>query len=119
MSSDVRQAAGGLRITWHRDGAVAGLQLDGELDIASAPELSAAIARAFDAGARAVVLNMAGVGFLDSTGVRMLLEAGSLAGRELVLMAPSPAVIRVLDLTCLRGRFAEIDADADLATLQR
>jgi len=51
--------------------------------------------------------------------VRMLLEAGSLAGRELVLMAPSRAVIRVLDLTCLRGRFAEIDADADLATLQR
>ena len=119
MSSDVQEAAGGSRIAWHRDGAVTVLQLDGELDIASAPELSAAIARACDAGARAVVLNMAGVGFLDSTGVRMLLEARSLAGRELVLMAPSRAVVWVLDLTCLRGRFAEIDADADLATLQR
>jgi anti-sigma B factor antagonist len=119
MSRDVQQAAGGLRITRHRDGAVTVLQLDGELDIESAPELRAAIARAFDAGPRAVVLNMAGVGFLDSTGVRMLLEARSLAGRELVLMAPSRAVIRVLDLTCLRGRFADIDADADLATLQR
>jgi anti-anti-sigma factor len=119
MSSDVQEAAGGLRITWHRDGAVTVLQLDGELDIASAPEVSAAIARAFDAGARAVVLNMAGVGFLDSTGVRMLLEARSLAGREPVLMAPSRAVTRVLDLTRIRGRFVEIDAHADLATLQR
>jgi hypothetical protein len=42
---------------------------------------------------------MAGVGFLDSTGVRMLREAPHLAGRELVPMAPSRAFSRALGLT--------------------
>jgi len=95
------------------------LRLDGELDLASAPELSAALARTFDDAAKPVVLDMAGVGFIDSTGVRMLLEAQNLAGRDLALMAPSRAVTRVLDLTRLRGRFVEIDANADLTTLLR
>ena len=95
------------------------LRLEGELDLASAPELSSAVQQAFAGAAQPVVLDMAAVGFIDSTGVRTLLEAQQLAGRDLVLMAPSGAVTRVLDLTRLRGRFVEIDADADLATLRR
>lgn len=75
------------------------LQLTGELDRARAPQLSAALASACGGGARPVVLDMAGVGFLDSTGVRMLREAPHLAGRELVPMAPSRAFTRVLGLT--------------------
>lgn len=119
MASDVQEAAGGLRITRSDPSGVTLLRLQGELDLASAPELSAAVQQAFARAPQPVVLDMAAVGFIDSTGVRTLLEAQHVAGRDLVLMAPSAAVTRVLDLTRLRGRFMEIDADVDLATLRR
>jgi anti-sigma B factor antagonist len=119
MSCDVQETAGGLRISRRSEGGVTVLQLTGERDIASTPQLSSATASAFGGGARPVVLEMAGVGLLDSTGVRMLRAARHLAGRELVLMAPSRAVTRVFDLTRRRGSFVEIDADADRTTPQR
>ena len=119
MASEVQETAGGLRITRSSRAGVTVLRLEGELDLASAPELSSAVQQACTGAAQPVVLDMAAVGFFDSTGVRTLLEAQHLAGCDLVLMAPSTAVTRVLDLTRLRGRFVEIDADADLATLRR
>jgi anti-anti-sigma factor len=118
MASDVRETAGGLRITRRDAAGVTLLRLEGELDLATAPELSTAVQQALEGARQPVVLDMAAVGFIDSTGVRTLLEAQHLAGRDLVLMAPSGAVTRVLDLTRLRGRFVEIDADADLATVR-
>jgi anti-anti-sigma factor len=118
MASDVRETAGGLRITRRDAAGVTLLRLEGELDLATAPELSTAVQQTFEGARQPVVLDMAAVGFIDSTGVRTLLEAQHLAGRDLVLMAPSGAVTRVLDLTRLRGRFVEIDADADLATVR-
>lgn len=119
MASEVQEAAGGLRITRRNTAGVTLLRLEGELDLVSAPELSSAVRQAFADAEQPVVLDMAAVGFIDSTGVRTLLEAQHLAGRDLVLMAPSGAVTRVLDFTRLRGRFVEIDADTDLATLRR
>lgn len=118
MTSEVQETAGGFRITRRNHAGVTILRLDGELDLASSPGLSNAVQQAFEGTAQTVVLDMAGVGFIDSTGVRTLLEAQHLAGRDLVLMAPSTAVTRVLDLTRLRGRFVEIAANADLTTLQ-
>ncbi len=119
MASEVQKTAGGLRITCRNTAGVTLLRLEGELDLAGAPALSSALQQAYTGAAQPVVLDMAAVGFIDSTGVRTLLEAQQLAGRSLVLMAPSGAVTRVLDLTRLRGRFMEIDADADLAALRR
>lgn len=119
MTREVQETAGGLRITRRLQSGVTVLRLDGELDLASAPELSAAVRQAFGGATRPVVLDMAAVGFIDSTGVRTLLEAQHVAGQDLVLMAPSGPVTRVLDLTRLRGRFVEIDADADLSALHR
>jgi len=119
MARAVQETAGGPRIPRCGRAGITRLQPDGELDRAGAPALSSAIQQAFTGAAQPVVLDMAAVGFFDSTGVRTLLEAQHLAGCDLVLMAPSTAVTRVLDLTRLRGRFVEIDADADLATLRR
>lgn len=118
MASDVHEAAGGLRITRSDAPGVIMLRLQGELDLASAPDLSAAVQEAFVDAPQPVVLDMSGVGFIDSTGVRTLLEAQHVGGRDLILMTPSAAVTRVLDLTRLRGRFREIDANADLTTLR-
>lgn len=88
------------------------LRLAGELDLATAPDVLAAVeAAAGDDGSR-LVLDMSGVSFIDSTGVRTLLEANRVAGNDLTLLAPSPAVTRVLELTELRGHLNEI-ADLD------
>jgi anti-sigma B factor antagonist len=118
MGTPFPDAAGGLRISSRREGNVTVLSLDGELDLANAPDLSAALADAGNGAAEPLVLDMAGVSFVDSTGVRVLLEA-QMAGqhRVIAIMAPSRAVTRVLDLTRLRGRFLEINATGDLAHL--
>jgi len=89
------------------------LRLTGELDLATAPDVLAAVeAATTDGGPSRLVLDMSGVSFIDSTGVRTLLEANRVAGNDLSLLAPSPAVTRVLELTELRGHLNEI-ADLD------
>lgn len=89
------------------------LRLTGELDLATAPDVLAAVeAETNDGGPGRLVLDMSAVSFIDSTGVRTLLEANRLAGEDLSLLAPSPAVTRVLELTELRGHLHEI-ADLD------
>ncbi|MFN8123781.1 MAG: STAS domain-containing protein [Thermoleophilia bacterium] len=88
------------------------LRLTGELDLATAPDVLAAVEAATGDGTSRLVLDMSGVSFIDSTGVRTLLEANRVAGNDLSLLAPSPAVTRVLELTELRGHLHEI-ADLD------
>jgi anti-sigma B factor antagonist len=89
------------------------IRLSGELDLATAPGVLAAVeAEVAERGARAVVLDMRDVSFIDSTGVRTLLEASRAADSALTLLAPSHAVTRVLELTELRGHLPEI-ADLD------
>ncbi len=118
METPGPNAAGGLQISSRREGNLTVLRLDGELDLASAPDLRAALAGTSNGATGTVVLDMAAVGFVDSTGVRALLEAQASSRNQVVaIMAPSRAVTRVLDLTRLRGHFLEIDATADLADL--
>lgn len=87
-----------LRIT--RIGDHAGLRLVGEIDLACADELSGALDEAVRAGGD-VTLDVAGVEFMDSSGLHMLLRAArDLQGKgNLVLRHPSEAVRRLLDLT--------------------
>ena len=90
------------------------IRLVGELDLATAPDVLAAVEAEVGNGKRVhLVLDMSGVSFIDSTGVRTLLEAARAADSSLSLLAPSPAVTRVLELTELRGHLPEIpDLDA-------
>lgn len=101
---------GPLQVTTSSEANANLVRLVGELDLAGAPALSEAVARAAaDGGSgRPLVLDMRDVSFIDSTGVRTLLEAAQSVGGSLALLAPSPAVTRVLDLTRLRGRFVEV-----------
>ena len=60
------------------------------------------------------LLELAGVKFVDSTGMAALVHLKKhlrLAGRQLILLAPSPAVRRALKAMRLNGRF-EIASDA-------
>ena len=60
-----------------------------------------------------VVLNLAGVTFIDSSGLRalLLLRAGlEAAGRDLMLINPSERVLGLLDLTATRSAFEIVTA---------
>jgi anti-sigma B factor antagonist len=76
------------------------LVLQGELDIATAPELAETLAR-LRAHRHAVTLDLENVTFMDSTGLTTLMDAWREAereGGEFSVRAASPAVRRVIEL---------------------
>jgi anti-sigma B factor antagonist len=79
------------------------LVLQGELDIATAPELAAILAR-LRTHRHTVVLDLEGVTFIDSTGLATLMDAwldSQRDGWELSVRAASPFVRRVVELAGL------------------
>lgn len=83
---------------------------EGELDLVGAPRLLDAIPGEGDA---AVVVDLGAVGFMDSSGLRSLLEARQRCldtGRGFALARPSEAVLRVLELVDLTGEFDMVEA---------
>lgn len=82
------------------------VRVSGELDAYSAPVLEAELERhGSDADLR---LHMAGVTFIDSTGLRVVVAADNRmrdGAHRLVVVDPSPSVLRLLQLTSLDERF--------------
>jgi anti-sigma B factor antagonist len=77
--------------------------LHGELDIADAADVAAALA-AEAAGRTGIIVDLAGLTFIDCSGVRALALARARARHEgcvLMLAAPRPVVLRVIVLTGL------------------
>jgi anti-anti-sigma factor len=74
----------------------------GEIDMATAPQLATAVGELRAAGFRAFRIDLRRVTFLDSSGLRCLLElsAARAEGLRLTFVPGSPAVQRVVDLTC-------------------
>ena len=101
MSSELEQP---LSITVSRDGEEATLTLTGELDPHTAPMLSEELENVTSEGATNVVLVLAGLGFIDSSGLRVLIAADRdlrEQGGRLVLRSPSDTVTRLLEITGL------------------
>ncbi len=83
---------------------------EGELDLVGAPALAAALPGSGDG---AVTLDLSAVGFMDSSGLRALLEARQAcldAGRPFRIARPSDAVQRVLELVDLAREFEVVEA---------
>ena len=94
-------AAGTLEIEAETRDATAWLTLRGELDLATAPALERALAKAAGDSAP-LVLDLRQLGFIDSSGLRVILSAASQAaeaGRRLILVRGQNQVARVLDIT--------------------
>lgn len=80
--------------------------LGGEVDAHTAPELAAHLDPLPGDAGTDVVLDLGGVDFIDSSGLRVLVEANRTAteaDRRLVLRSPSPAVQRLLEISGLTG----------------
>ncbi len=96
------------RVIVVRTGPVAEVDVQGEVDIATTPDFDHAVQTALDDGASVLVMHLADVTFMGSSGLAGLLKAQRLmreAGGRLVLADPSPAVTELLDMTKLRERF--------------
>ena len=82
---------------WHVTGR-------GELDAGTAPLLSGRVDELIEASATFVVLDLAGVSFVDSSGLRAIIASGQhLEAKDgrLVIDGMSPAVERLLEVTNL------------------
>lgn len=87
------------------EGPEATIELSGELDPATAPQLDQEIERLLASGpVEHLVLDLSGLTFLDSSGLRVFVTARSAItdqGGELRLRAPSANTQRLLDVTGL------------------
>jgi anti-anti-sigma factor len=86
----------------HLEGGVAVLRLQGKLNMASAAVARQAIASLVSGGHARVVVDLAGVPFLDSSGLGALiagLKSTRQAGGDLRIAAPGEQVRLVLQLT--------------------
>jgi anti-anti-sigma factor len=96
---------GGLDIAWVR--------VSGDLDIATAPQLTQTLRRAEDA-ARRVVLDLRELTFMDTAGVHAIVDANvraAVAGRRLVVVRGRPRIDRVLALTGAYDRLDIVDLE--------
>jgi anti-sigma B factor antagonist len=83
---------------------VAGLAVRGEVELATAPELTAALEEGIRRSTGPFVVDLSSVDFLDSCGINCLVRARALLGRDdrpLAIVCPAGNVRRVLELTGL------------------
>ena len=78
------------------------VEVNGDLDMAAADRFAAALVPDEETGRAATVIDLTGVGFIDSSGIRVLLAADRALGeagyRSAVVVAVGSAVARALEL---------------------
>jgi len=97
----------------------------GEIHVSTAPQLMQGLSAAIDGGKTAVVLDMSGVEFIDSTGLSVLLNGLRLITQmhgRMALVCTNPTVLRLFQITSLDDTFdifgerasaiAHVDQDA-------
>jgi anti-sigma B factor antagonist len=84
-----------------RDG-VDVLFVEGEIDVASAPRLIAALNAAVAEAARSVIIDLTSVGFMDSTGLALLINAHrrlAVRRKGFAVVCPAGPLRRVFEIT--------------------
>lgn len=113
MDEDTRTIdAGVLKMESAREGDIHRLTLLGEFDLAGAKAFEEEIARIEESDATEVVIDMSPLEFMDSTGLRLLLET-DMRSREdsgrVRYVRPDGEVARLLHLTRVDERLDFID----------
>ena len=104
----MRSFADTFAIVREQHGTTVALVVTGELDIATVPQLDACYADEQRNGAELIVVDLAGVTFMDSTGLHTLLTAYQTEPERLRIIL-SPAAARVIDITGVRSRLPIIE----------
>jgi anti-anti-sigma factor len=102
-----------------RDHREAHVRLVGELDIATTPSAEAEVKRLEQDGAPVIVLDLRGLTFMDSTGLRLLVAADARAretGHQLTIIRGPEAVHRVLEITGLDAKLNVVAAPDEAET---
>ena len=84
----------------------------GELDIATVEKLRAEVERLRESGFTKLVIDLRGVRFLDSTGLRLILELDAAARestQELALIRGSSVVQRIFEVTQVSERLQFVE----------
>lgn len=86
----------------HREG-VAVVRIGGEIDLSTASAFEAAIAEALEEDPTALVLELSGVSFMASVGLRILAATQEKIGKmsQVAVVADNPAASRPIQLTGL------------------
>ncbi|HET8536009.1 MAG TPA: STAS domain-containing protein [Solirubrobacteraceae bacterium] len=85
------------------DGHTLAVRPSGELDLSTSPELISAFVKAN--GQRQLVCDLSGITFIDSSGIRALIEIGQREPKRFALAGASEPVERLLELTGVAGWF--------------
>lgn len=86
-----------LDVSIRRNGGATTISISGELDLANVHAVRDAVEQVAPSGGR-MVLDLTGVGFIDSTGLGLIASTAQQIGDRLVVV-PSPVTRRLLDLT--------------------
>lgn len=108
-----------LRIATRRGADRLILELEGELDMVTSPLLQNALSSAELDGEDAVVIDLQGISFMDSTGLKALFAVRNAVeerGHRFAVTPGSPQVQRLLALTRLDEHLRTIDAPDATAT---
>jgi anti-anti-sigma factor len=107
-----------LQVSTARRGSLAVLTVVGEVDLDTAGTLADEAISASSTGAAHLVIDLGGVTFLDSSGLKVLVatrKRTEQAGQGLSLVAVPRAVMRVLTVTALDQAFTFYDSVDDVA----
>jgi anti-sigma B factor antagonist len=114
LTSD--ESPAGFAVVVERDVRGVRVQVAGELDISSAPKLDRVLEGL--AGGGDLLLDLDGVGFMDSSGLAALIRAKQTAeryGQHLAIRYGTSRVRRVFELTGMLDQFPESEEDGDHA----
>jgi stage II sporulation protein AA (anti-sigma F factor antagonist) len=98
--------AGPLNVSVAVEGTVARVTLAGELDLDAAGAVADELSSLPGQGATEILIDASGLSFIDSSGLRALLNAREQlkeGGASMQISAASPAVDRVLEITGTRA----------------
>jgi anti-sigma B factor antagonist len=113
MSDDSRP----LTLSIDRHAGVYVLQVAGDLDMSTAPQLVAEVAELGGGGDLCVVVDVSQLTFIDSSGLNAIVVCGrelDARGGRLIVTAPSSHIARVFDVVGL-GESVELTATLDEA----
>ncbi|HJE57087.1 MAG TPA: STAS domain-containing protein [Nocardiopsis listeri] len=105
-----------LKISSRSQDDVVVVTVGGEIDLYTAPQLRDELVGSLEEGTRRLLVDMSRTEFCDSTGISVLLAAMKRArekGGDLEIVAPRPAVMKVLEVTGLHEVFT-IHSDLDV-----